>query len=153
MLAVGIFEDVRPLRGPAEEIDWIHQGVLSRLILDGKITGKLGESILLATQQKIPASKVLVIGLGVRDRFDYSVLQKSLDIALNKLLQLKVKRCVTELFGIVQCRLDIAQVVQILSLFMIKSPAWKEIDLSLLVPNTDRAHQVEQHLSAISVTV
>ena len=153
MLAVGIFEDVRPLRGPAEEIDWIHQGVLSRLILDGKITGKLGESILLATQQKIPASKVLVIGLGVRDRFDYSVLQKSLEIALNKLLQLKVKRCVTELFGIVQCRLDITQVVQILTLFMIKSPVWKEIDLSLLVPNADKAHQVEQHLSAISVTV
>jgi hypothetical protein len=152
VLAAGIFEDDRPLRGPAGEIDWIHNGLLSRLILDGKITGRRGEAILLATQKKIPASKVLIIGLGDRGGFDLAALGSALGVTCDKLVQLKVNRCVVEAFGLVRCRLETSGVVRVIASVLNASPLLKEIDLSFLIEDENKVQQLRQQFSAVSVT-
>jgi hypothetical protein len=153
VLALGIFEDVRPLTGPAEEVDWIFGGLLSRLILDGKIRGASGESILLATQNKVPAEKVLIVGLGKRDPFNLSALMIALRSTLEQLHSLDARRCVMELFGILDCPIDIQQAVTGIQNLLRGGPAFQGLDLSLLISNSNKAHQAEQYLLAASVTV
>ena len=65
-LIVGFFEDVRPLKGLAGELDWLLCGALSSLILKHKLSGALGELALLTSLGKVPASKIFMLGLGPR---------------------------------------------------------------------------------------
>jgi hypothetical protein len=151
VLAAGIFEDVRPLRGPAEEVDWVTGGLLSALIRKGRVTGKRGEAVLMATQNKIPASKVMIIGLGPRAQFDHSGLRIMLESTCEKLLLLKAKHCVTELFGAVQCRMKTDEVTQEVLSVLNAQPGLKDIELSFLMDDDIKAQQLRQDLAAVSV--
>src|SRR3972149_11307853 len=63
-LIVGFYEDVRPLKGLAGELDWLLCGSLSNLILSDKLRGSLGDVALLTSRGKIPAQKIFMVGLG-----------------------------------------------------------------------------------------
>ena len=65
-VVVGFYEDVRPLKGGAGALDWILCGELSRLLIDNRVRGKLGEVALLNTSGKLPAQKVFLLGMGSR---------------------------------------------------------------------------------------
>jgi hypothetical protein len=66
-IVVGFHEDVRPLKGGAGVLDWVLCGSLSRLIIEGRIRGALGEVALLTTAGKLPSKMVFMIGLGRRE--------------------------------------------------------------------------------------
>jgi hypothetical protein len=76
-IAVGFFEDIRPLKGVAGALDWILCGALSRLVIHEKIRGTLGEAALLTTKGKIPASKVFMVGLGPRSQMTPATLREA----------------------------------------------------------------------------
>ena len=76
-VAVGFFEDIRPLKGAAGALDWILCGSLSHLIIHEKIRGALGEAALLTTKGKIPASKVFLFGLGSRAHMTPATLREA----------------------------------------------------------------------------
>lgn len=63
-LIVGFHEDIRPLKGGAGVLDWLLCGALSRLIIQKKITGAVGDVALLTSKGKVPADKIFMIGLG-----------------------------------------------------------------------------------------
>jgi hypothetical protein len=65
-LIVGFYEDVRPLKGLAGELDWLLCGALSNLVLGNKLRGSLGETALLTSQGKVRPPKIFLIGLGFR---------------------------------------------------------------------------------------
>lgn len=65
-LIVGFHEDVRPLKGGAGALDWLLCGALSRLIIQKKITGAVGDVALLTSKGKVPADKIFMVGLGPR---------------------------------------------------------------------------------------
>ena len=65
-VAVGFYEDVRPLKGAAGALDWILCGALSRLVRERRVRGALGDVALLTSSGKIPAGKVFLFGLGRR---------------------------------------------------------------------------------------
>jgi hypothetical protein len=65
-LIVGFHEDIRPLKGGAGALDWLLCGALSRLIIQRKITGAVGDVALLTSKGKVPADKIFMIGLGPR---------------------------------------------------------------------------------------
>ena len=153
VLVLGIFQDVRPLKGLAGEVDWIHCGILSRLILSGRISGKIGESTLLATQHKLPTSKVLVMGLGELAKFNHVQFQRACESAFKKLIQLQAKHCVMELFGLFECGSEGGKSVMVLMDVIKQKRILKDLDLFLLVPDERKASQVEQQLTAITVPV
>lgn len=62
----GFYEDVRPLKGVAGALDWVLCGALSRLVIDGKVRGALGDVALLTANGKVHASKVFLVGFGPR---------------------------------------------------------------------------------------
>lgn len=63
-LIVGFYEDVRPLKGLAGELDWLLCGSLSTLLLTNKVNGSLGDTALITSRGKVPAPKIFLIGLG-----------------------------------------------------------------------------------------
>jgi hypothetical protein len=69
-LAIGITSDGRPLTGAAGFVDWRLCGQLSKLIVDGTITGAAGEKVLVPTGGRIPVPRLLLFGWGERDRLD-----------------------------------------------------------------------------------
>jgi hypothetical protein len=65
-LIVGFYEDVRPLKGVAGELDWLLCGALSSLVLARKVRGSLGDVALVTSQGKLPSQKIFLVGLGPR---------------------------------------------------------------------------------------
>ncbi len=76
-LIVGFYEDVRPLKGVAGELDWLLCGSLSSLILTKKLSGALGEVALLTSQGKVPVQKIFLVGLGPRAGLTRTTLQSA----------------------------------------------------------------------------
>lgn len=147
ILVLGIFQDVRPLKGLAGEVDWIHNGIISHLILREKIFGRVGEATLLATQRKLPTPKILIMGLGKRAEFTHATFQEICEMALNTISQLQTKQCAMELFGLTDCTLDSAKSIETLIRVMKPMPVREDLDLSLLVRDENKARQIQQRLS------
>jgi leucyl aminopeptidase len=73
---VNLFQGVTAPGGGTGALDRALGGAISTLIAEGDITGKLGESVLIHTLGRIPAQKVLVVGLGKSAEFDVGKVRK-----------------------------------------------------------------------------
>ena len=76
-VVVGFFEDVRPLKGLAGQLDWLLCGSLSDLLIAGKLRGSPGEVALLTARGKVPAQKVFLVGLGPLSGFSLAALKNA----------------------------------------------------------------------------
>jgi len=63
-LALGFFSDERPPRGYCGFVDWRLNGMISRELAQGRISGTFMEQILVAYPQRIGPSKILLWGMG-----------------------------------------------------------------------------------------
>ncbi|MFW5925579.1 MAG: M17 family peptidase N-terminal domain-containing protein [Myxococcota bacterium] len=68
-LAVGVFEDERPVRGTLGLVDWRMCGAISRLLSSGRLRGEAGERLLLPARRRLPFEKLFLFGLGPRAAF------------------------------------------------------------------------------------
>lgn len=76
-LIVGFYEDIRPLKGVAGELDWLFCGSLSALIIKNKLRGSLGEVALVTSQGKVAAQKIFIVGLGPRNGMNPATLRSA----------------------------------------------------------------------------
>jgi hypothetical protein len=97
-LIVGFYEDVRPLKGLAGELDWLLCGSLSRLILMNKLRGAPGDMALLTSQGKVPAQKIFLLGLGPREGFSEDALRNAAGNAARSALAAGLGGAVIEYF-------------------------------------------------------
>jgi len=81
---VGVYED-GDLGGAAARIDKQLGGLIGKLRADGDFSGKLGDSMLLATPAGTAAARVLLIGLGTRSAFGRKQYRKALQAAVQAL--------------------------------------------------------------------
>ena len=58
------FSDVKPLDGPVALLDWRMNGQLTRMLLDGKVSGRAGEHVMLQSNGKLAADWALFVGGG-----------------------------------------------------------------------------------------
>jgi len=63
-LALGFFSDERPPRGYCGFVDWRLNGMISRELARGHISGTFMEQILIASPPRIGPSKILLWGMG-----------------------------------------------------------------------------------------
>lgn len=75
-LAAPFFEDERPLTGTLGRIDWRMCGMISRLLLSGRIQGKRQETVLIPARPRLSFEKLLLFGLGPAKDFDDTVLKE-----------------------------------------------------------------------------
>jgi hypothetical protein len=99
ILVCGSTQDERPPRGVAGLVDWRLAGRLSRLMVNGFATGRLGEVVLLTGKPKLPFDKVLCFGLGDKAGFDEVLYRTVLQRVLDTLLKLGARTAVVELPG------------------------------------------------------
>ncbi|HEY3355236.1 MAG TPA: M17 family peptidase N-terminal domain-containing protein [Polyangia bacterium] len=91
-IAVGIFADQRPLRGPAGLLDWRLCGRLSRLIRQGRLGGEYGEALLLPAVGRLPMAKVLLLGVGAERDFGEERYRDAVRRMQHKLLAMGASR-------------------------------------------------------------
>ncbi|HUL23351.1 MAG TPA: leucyl aminopeptidase [Thermodesulfobacteriota bacterium] len=70
LLLLFAFEPPEPLEGPVQDVDREWKGFISTLIKQGDFKGESFECLLLYTQGALPASRVLLTGLGKKGEFD-----------------------------------------------------------------------------------
>jgi hypothetical protein len=67
-LCLFVAVDERPLSGVSGYCDWRLCGQLSRLLVDGFFTGAADDSVLLPTNGRMGPGRIVVFGLGRRER-------------------------------------------------------------------------------------
>lgn len=92
IIALPFFEDERPLRGASGLVDWRMNGALSRLILQGAVSGVERESLLMSTDGRISAPRLLLFGLGDSKVFDGKRFQGLLSQFVKTVVKLKLTR-------------------------------------------------------------
>jgi Cytosol aminopeptidase family, N-terminal domain len=99
-LCLFVSEDERPLGGAAGFADWRLCGQLSRLLVDGFFRGTRGESLLLPSNGRIGAPRLVVLGLGPGgEALHPGVLRSALSQAADVLNRARVDSVALELPG------------------------------------------------------
>jgi hypothetical protein len=132
-LIVGFFEDVRPLKGLAGELDWLLCGSLSRLILTKKLRGELGDVALLTSQGKLPTQKIFMIGLGPKATFTSSAARSAADTAAASALGAGVTKAAIEFIHVSDAPFENS--VSALSEGLSQGAGGRSFDVSLLAPD------------------
>src|SRR5262245_27609004 len=99
LVACGVFEDRRPVQGLAGLLDWRLAGRLSQLLARSFAQGSKGEPLLLTARPRLRFDKMLVLGLGPRDRFNEGVFAEAIDTLLRIAGNLRANKVVVELPG------------------------------------------------------
>jgi hypothetical protein len=97
-LIVGFFQDIRPLKGAAGQLDWLLCGALSSLLIKNKLKGSLGEMALLTSQGKVPSQKIFLVGLGTKAGFSTLSLRTATKIVSACVLDAGVTNVAMEYF-------------------------------------------------------
>jgi len=98
-IVVNLFEGVEAPGGATGAVDKALDGAITQLISYGEIKGKKGETTLIHTFGKIPASRVVVLGLGKSDEFDVEVVRKTMGSACRYLRKLDIRKAATVAHG------------------------------------------------------
>jgi hypothetical protein len=98
-LAVGVYQDERPVRGAPGLVDWRLCGAISRMLQSGRLQGARRERLLVPPRRRLPFDKIFLFGLGPRDGFDTSVYESVVDDVLETLGRVRVRSPVLALPG------------------------------------------------------
>jgi len=71
VLVTGFFQDERPLRGASGWMDWRLNGVLSRFLIEKRLTGDWQEATLIPSQGRVMSRMILLLGLGKIRKYSY----------------------------------------------------------------------------------
>jgi hypothetical protein len=97
LVAVPLFRGEHPLRGAVGRIDWRLCGRLSHLCAAGSVSGEPGRAVLIPGGGGVRASRVLVLGLGLRADLDAPRWRDWVGDALARARGLRAHRLVTAL--------------------------------------------------------
>lgn len=84
----GFFRDQRPLRGGAGLADWRLCGFFSRLVAESRAAGEIGDAVLTTTHGRLRAPRLLLVGLGSRQRYGAEAHRSAVERAVARLVDL-----------------------------------------------------------------
>ncbi len=122
-LVVGCFEDIRPLRGLAAEIDWYYSGIFSRMLMQGYFSGKFGGTLLVPTAGKLNVPKVILMGLGKSTAYDYEQFKRAGNFLFYTVNNLNVHECAVEIDS---SYIEVPDTIRLVASFI---SGWKSADL------------------------
>src|SRR5512133_1790118 len=77
LLVFGVFSGTQTLTGVAGAADRALGGLLTVAMAEENFGGKLGEQLTIHTQDKLPARRILLVGLGDKRAFGFEVLRRA----------------------------------------------------------------------------
>jgi leucyl aminopeptidase len=98
-LIVNLFEGVTRPDGATGAIDLALGGVISEMIAGGDFRGKQNEVGVVYTRGTLPARRVLVVGLGKREKFDLEGVRRAAATAIKRARELNTKEAATIVHG------------------------------------------------------
>jgi len=99
LLAVNLFEGVQTPGGATGAVDKALGGLISKLIAEGEIKGKLEEVTVLHTRGELPADRVAVVGLGPQEKFDLEAIRRASGSLLKRAREIGAKSYHSIVFG------------------------------------------------------
>ncbi len=100
LLAVGMYSEETKPQGILAELDQKLEGAILDLIQQEDISGKLKATTLLHTFGKIPAKRLLIVGLGEEKSFDQDRLREVAGLVVKTAKSVKAKKVASILFGL-----------------------------------------------------
>jgi leucyl aminopeptidase len=91
-LVVGVFEDADPT-AETRTVDAACGGRLKRLLARGDFVGRAGETLLVTELAELPASRVLLTGLGPKRQYSRKAWRKALASAFGALSRTRIASC------------------------------------------------------------
>jgi hypothetical protein len=141
---VSFYENIRPLRGGAGQIDWLLCGALSRLVIERHIRGALGEVALVTSAGKIPAPKVFLVGLGPREGSSPDSLRRAARAAASSVAGAGVTRAALSSAPIADGLSD--ETLQALRQGLTEGAAERPLSIVLAVPDAATIGKMERAL-------
>jgi leucyl aminopeptidase len=99
VLVLSHFEDSKALEGDTLAVDRVLGGGLTELLKSGEFQGKLNQTAVFHTQRRIPAKRVLLVGLGKKADGKLDAVRQALATAGKRVRQLGARSFVTPLHG------------------------------------------------------
>lgn len=99
LLVINIFEGVKTPGGATGVIDRALNGLISQIIQDEDFKGEEGDTRLIDTHDKLPARRVLLVGLGVQKNFSPETVRNVTGKSVKIGNQLKLKTIASLLHG------------------------------------------------------
>ena len=103
-IALGVFEDERPLKGMTGFVDWRLHGLLSRLLLDQRVEGALLEGCLIPSRGRLPMDKVFLFGLGSLEKLNAQVFQRVAHQVIGTMAKARVDHFAVSLWDLTRGR-------------------------------------------------
>jgi len=88
IIVTGFFQDERPLKGSSGWVDWRLNGMLSRFLVEKRLTGDWKETTLIPSQGRVMSRIILLIGLGQVKEYSYLRLRELSPFLLETLKKL-----------------------------------------------------------------
>jgi hypothetical protein len=92
VLVTGFFRDERPLRGASGLMDWRLNGMISRYLIEKRMTGDWKETTLIPSEGRIMSKMILLLGMGDVNEYSYLRLREIFPYLLETLMKLKTSR-------------------------------------------------------------
>ncbi len=100
LLVTGFFQDERPLRSSMGLVDWRLNGMLSRLLIDERLTGEWRERTLIPSQGRILPKLILIFGLGKIKEYSYLSVREMVPFVVETLKNLNLSNlCLSLPYG------------------------------------------------------
>lgn len=98
-ICFGVFQDEKQLRGELKELDSILSGTITDLLKSGDFSGKLNQITLIYRKEKTKAKRVILVGLGKKEKFDLDKIRQAAGTVCKKAKELKIKSFSSEVYG------------------------------------------------------
>jgi hypothetical protein len=150
ILVTGFFEDARPLQGFAGQIDWLAGGILSKLIVGRRVTGRLKEATLVALPT-FSTPRILCVGLGKSAAYGYLTIHQVAEALLPLLGALRVGAAAVEVLGAHARGLDAAIAARTFMKAWYNGAQEPGIDVAFVVPKGAHPQQLDRRLREMGV--
>ena len=115
VLIVNLFEGIKTISGGTGAVDLALNGLIKKIIKEEDFKGKSGFTLIIRTNGLIPAKKVIVVGLGDKEKFDLNSIRKASASGIRAAKREKAKTVCTILHGGGIGKIDPRESAQIIS--------------------------------------
>ena len=112
LIVINLFEGVEKPEGATGAVDQALSGAIRELVADGDFQGKREQVAVLYPRGAIPASRVVVVGLGPRDDFTLDTVRHAAAVAAKKARELGVESFSSIVHGAGSGGFDLAEAAQ-----------------------------------------
>jgi hypothetical protein len=114
VLVTGFFQDERPLKGSSGWMDWRLNGMLSRFLIEKRLTGDWQEKFLIPSQGRVMPRMILLLGLGKVREYSYLRLRELSPYILEILKKLNTSNICLSLPYEEGCNVDCGKLIEVL---------------------------------------